>query len=71
MSLITVYRNGIYVTYNQQKTIGNNYYKCALVLPNKWSDYKAILENDKYIFEDKLTENLSYGNGYIPAIVNI
>ena len=72
MSLITVYRNGIYVTINnQQKTIDNDYYKCVLVLANKWSGYKAILENDKYIFEDKLTENLSYGNGYIPIIGNI
>jgi hypothetical protein len=47
-----------------------DYYKCVSVdTENKtWTGYKAVLTDGVYIFEDAVTEGLSYGAGFTPTV---
>lgn len=50
-----------------------NLYKCVSVdaTNKKWSGNKAIFINGKYEYETSVTNDLEYGNGYVPEIGKI
>lgn len=50
-----------------------DYYKCASVdVVNKtWMGYKAVLSDGVYVFENTVTEGLSYGSAFTPELNSI
>lgn len=40
-------------------------------VPKTWDGYKAVLTDGVYMFEDTVTEGLTYGNGYTPTVKKI
>ena len=50
-----------------------DFYKCVEVYEQSktWDGNKAILSGAEYEFEEKITNNLTYGDGYKPIVGNI
>ena len=51
----------------------NDFYRCASINTetHKWTGYKAVLSNGRYSFEQNVTENLPYGDGFTPVVNEI
>lgn len=60
--------NEIFTPGNIKIASGMEFYKCASVdtVNKTWTGYKAVLENEFYVFESAVTSGLTYGGAFTP-----